>query len=80
MTAFAHGATERNPLIVSSKPVPFVVQMAGEMMAQAYLIHRLDRAGHPKWAKAIALVQIGASSGAAAGNVFVIRRQFHLGR
>jgi hypothetical protein len=80
LAAFHHDATERNPLVVSSQPVAFVSQMAIETAGQAYLIHQLNRHSHPKLAKAIAFVQIGASSGATIGNVLVIRRQFQLGR
>jgi len=80
LVAFHHDGSERNPLVVSSQPVAFVTQMAMETVGQAYLIHQLNRHNHPKLAKAIALVQIGASSGATIGNAMVIRRQFQLGR
>ena len=78
LTAFHHGAIERNPMIASSRPLPFIAQMTAETVGQAYLIHALDTHGHPRWAKAIAFVQIGASSGATFGNVLTIRRQIRI--
>jgi hypothetical protein len=80
LTAFHHGAQEGNPLVISAKPAPFVAQMAAETVGQVYLIHALNQRGHPKWARAIALVQISASSGATAWNAIVVQRQFQFGR
>ena len=72
--AFSKGATEANPIIVSTQPVPFTLQMAGGAALEIYALQKLAPK-HPKWAKALAWISIGVRGSVSAHNVQVGRRQ-----
>lgn len=74
LIAFHGGATERNPLVVSTQPVIFTTQMALETGGEVWLLRRLA-VQHQKWATTLALVQIGASVTAASLNARDLHRQ-----
>lgn len=74
LVAFNHGAIEANPLILSSRPAPFVAQMAIGAAGELWLIRKLNHAGHPKWARVIGWSMTGASIAASAKNLRVIQQ------
>lgn len=72
VTAFHYGATELNPLIISTKPAPFLAQTTGFVIGEIYFLNKLSK-HHPKLARTLGYVQIGGSSAAAIHNAQVIR-------
>lgn len=75
LATFAKGGHEANPLVISQKPSIFVAQMATETAGQLLLMTYLEKKGHSRWARAIGLVQIGASTAATVNNVVEFKRQ-----
>lgn len=71
--AFHRGAYEANPLVVSEKPVPFLVQGISFSVAEYFFLKRLSKK-HPKWAKTLAMIQIGGSTAASVNNGIVYSR------
>lgn len=71
--AFHLGAREQNPLIISTQPAPFIAQTVAMDAAKMLLLQKLSHA-HPKLAKGLSYLQIGASSAAATNNAVWIHR------
>lgn len=79
LAAFHYGATERNPLVLSTQPALFTTQMALETSGEVWALNKLSKT-HPRWAMALSLAQIGASFTAATLNARDIPRQRDLSR
>jgi hypothetical protein len=73
LVAFHRGATELNPLVLSTKPAPFIAEGVLFTGAEMYLLKKLSK-HHPKLAKTLGYVQVGGSFGATANNINVIRK------
>ena len=69
LAAFSQGATEANPFVISTRPIPFITQAALWTAGELWALERLDRAGHPKLARALSHMQIGASLGLTGWNM-----------
>lgn len=79
LVGFQAGAYEANPLVVSSRPVPFVSQVMLETAGETWMLSRLAE-HHPKWAKGLALIQIGASATVSVMNARTIAQQHRMAR
>lgn len=79
LAAFHYGAIERNPLVISTQPAPFVAQTVLETAGEVWVLRKI--AGkHPKWAKTLAVAQIAASFTVASLNARDVPRQRDLAR
>jgi len=73
LIGFSHGATELNPLVLSTKPAPFIAEAAIASAAEVYLLNKLSHK-HPKWAKGLSYLAIGSHSAASVNNIIVTQR------
>lgn len=67
LVAFSRGYGELNPLVVSTQPAPFIAEAAAATALEVWALHRIAR-HHPRLARGLALVQIGASTGVSINN------------
>lgn len=74
LVAFRGGAIERNPLIFSTRPVPFIAQTAAFSAGEAFFAIQLHKR-HPKLAKWAILGVIAGEAWAIQNNIRVIREQ-----
>ena len=72
--SFHHGGVEANPLILSTRPVPFTLQMAGGAALEIAALRKLSRS-KPKLAMALAMTSIALRGTVAAHNIHVGRRE-----
>ena len=79
LAVFHAGGRETNPLVISQRPVPFVIQAAVFTTAEVWALRQLS-ASHPKWARALASIQIGVSTGLVVNNAVAYHRQLRNNR
>jgi hypothetical protein len=73
LVGFSQGFRERNPLIISTRPAPFIGQVAIVTVGEVWLAKKIAKK-HPKLAKALCSIQIGSSAVAAITNIRTIRK------
>jgi hypothetical protein len=73
LAGFRRGAGESNPFVVSTQPAPFIIEGAAFTAVESLLLVKLSK-NHPKWAKGLAMVQIGGSAAASVNNEIVFRQ------
>lgn len=73
LMSFHRGAYEVNPLVLSERPVPFLIEGTATAAVEIWALNKLSKK-HPKLAKTLSYIQIGGSSAAAVNNMQVYRR------
>lgn len=68
---FSRGAAEANPFIISTRPVPFLLQEGGLTTAQLWVFHRLH-VRHPRLATVLIVVSLGVETAVTAHNVHAL--------
>jgi hypothetical protein len=67
LRAFHYGAYERNPLVISTKPAPFLIQTAVFSTVEGVVCWKLEKT-HPKLVKALMITGIGLETSLAVRN------------
>jgi hypothetical protein len=75
--AFHYGAGEANPLVLSTKPFPFLVQNISHYSLERWALKRLAK-NHPKLARVSAWASVSVRAAVVVNNVWVARRQRQL--
>ncbi len=70
--AFSHGAYEVNPLIISTRPAPFLLEVGATSTASVWLLARLHR-HHPRIAWTLALAGTTLETAATIHNIRTLR-------
>jgi hypothetical protein len=70
--AFRRGATEMNPFVLSTRTTPFLTQVSVATAGELWFATQVNKR-HPKLAKALLIVSIGAGTAASIHNVHVYR-------
>jgi len=81
LAAFAKGAHEQNPFIVSEQPAAFIAQVTALTAVEFWALKRLEKR-HPKLARALAYVDIGGSIAAITKGTIAMRQwdRYNAGR
>ena len=74
LAAFNAGATERNPLVLSTQPAAFSAQLAAETAVDVLILRRLS-VHHPKLARVVGWSLVSASAAVTASNLRTLRTQ-----
>src|ERR1043166_7856559 len=61
LVAFQKGLREVNPLVISTKPAPFIAEISAVAVGESWWLTHLSKK-HPRVAKGLALAQIGGSA------------------
>lgn len=79
LAVFHAGGVEVNPLVLSSKPAPFVLQASLLTTGEIIVLRRVSRR-HRRWAIALSLIDITASVAASVHNIQQLHVQQRLNR
>ena len=72
VAAFRRGATELNPLVVSTRTAPFLTEVSLATAGELWLATKLNP-NHPKLTKTLMAIGIGAGIAASVNNLRVYR-------
>ena len=75
LIAFQRGYREKNPFIISQRPVIFISQVAATTVLEIVLLRQLAKK-HPKAARVLSLVQISTSLTATTWNIMVMNNGY----